>query len=227
MNWDLWFQVGLLVASIVFIVVMTAHFKLHAFLALLLAALGFGLFSGMAPLDVVTSINTGFGGTLGSIGIVILAGTIIGIFLERSGGAQTLAESAIRLTGEKNVPLAMGLVGYVVSLPVFCDSGFVLISPLNKALSRRAGMTVASGAIALSLGLYATHTMVPPTPGPVAAAGIVHASLGLVIGWGLLVAFFAMLVGWLFAILYASRVYIAPDQNSPAEEAAQGTGNRP
>ncbi len=220
MGIEAFYQIGLLLASIVFIVVATAKFKLHPFLALILAALGYGLLSGMKPVEVVTAINGGFGSTIGSIGIVILAGTIIGIFLEKSGGAQTLADNAIRLTGEKNVPLAMGLVGYVVSMPVFCDSGFVLISPLNKALSRRAGVTVASGAIALSLGLYATHTMVPPTPGPVGAAGIIGANLGLVIGWGMLVAFFAMLAGWLFAVLYASRIYIDPGHNVTPDPAA-------
>lgn len=213
------YQIALLVLSILFIVITTAKFKLHPFLALILAALGYGLLTGMKPVEVVTSINAGFGGTIGAIGIVILAGTIIGVFLEKSGGAQTLADSAIRLTGEKNVPLAMGLVGYVVSMPVFCDSGFVLISPLNKALSRRAGITVASGAVALSLGLYATHTMVPPTPGPVAATGIVGANLGLVIGLGLAVAFVAMLAGWLFAVTYAARVYIDPGQPATGPEA--------
>lgn len=203
-------QIILLVAAILFIVLATVKLKLHPFLALLLAAFGYGIFSGMPLLSVVKSVNEGFGNTIGAIGIVILAGTIIGIFLEKTGGAHTLAEKTIKVTGEKNVPLAMGIVGYIVSLPVFCDSGFVIISALNKALSRKAGITLASGAIALSLGLYATHTMVPPTPGPVAAAGILKADLGLVIAWGCLVAAFAMFAGWLFAVLYASKTWIDP-----------------
>eukprot|EP00831_Metopus_contortus_P038763 TRINITY_DN30421_c0_g1_i1.p1 TRINITY_DN30421_c0_g1~~TRINITY_DN30421_c0_g1_i1.p1 ORF type:complete len:169 (+),score=30.74 TRINITY_DN30421_c0_g1_i1:168-674(+) len=99
----------------------------------------------------------------------------------------------------------------IVSLPVFCDSGFVILSPLNKALSKRSKITLATGAIALSLGLYATHTMVPPTPGPVAAAGILGADLGLVILWGIVVSLVALIGGWLFAVLVASRVYIDPD----------------
>ena len=171
----------LLLLAIVFIVLATTKLKMHPFLALILAALGYGMISGMEPIEVVETINKGFGGTIGYIGIVILAGTIIGTFLERSGAARSLAEAVLRLTGRKNVPLTMGAVGYVVSMPVFCDSAYVLLSPLNKALSKRVGIGVAAGAVALALGLYATHTMVPPTPGPIAAAGILEADLGSVI----------------------------------------------
>lgn len=204
----------LLVFSIAFIVLATTRLQLHPFLALLITAFGFGILSGMPLQDVVKSVNDGFGGTIGYIGIVILAGSIIGTFLEKSGGAYRLATSTLRLTGEKNVPLAMGCVGYVVSIPVFCDSGFVLLSSLMKALARKAGITLAASAIALSLGLYATHTMVPPTPGPVAAAGIVGADLGLTILWGLLVSLFALIAGWLFATQVAARVYIPADSHA-------------
>ena len=212
-----------LVLVIVFIIVATSVLRLHPFLSLLAAAFGFGLLTGM-PLDtIIEAVNTGFGGTIGYIGIVILAGTIIGKFLEQSGGALRLAEAALHLTGRKNVPAAMGLVGYVVSMPVFCDSGFVILSPLNKALAHRARITLASGAIALSLGLYATHTMVPPTPGPIAAAGIIGADLGLVILWGMAVAIVALVAGWLFAVTYASRFDIPaykPGEEPEAERLA-------
>jgi GntP family gluconate:H+ symporter len=102
-------------------------------------------------------------------------------------------------------------VGYVISIPVFCDSGFVLLSPLNAALARRAKLPLAACAAALSLGLYATHTMVPPTPGPLAAAGILEADVGLVIIWGLIVSAVAALAGWLFAVKIASKVTLAGD----------------
>ena len=204
----------LLGLSVVFIVLTTTRLKLHPFLALLLAALSFGLLAGMAPTDVVASINAGFGGVIGYIGIVILAGSIIGIFLEKSGGAISLAERALKITGPKQVPLAMTVIGYVVSMPVFCDSGFILLSPLNKALAKRTKQSVAAGAIALSLGLYATHTMVPPTPGPVAAAGMLGADLGLVILCGLIVSAIAALAGWLFAITVAARVAVEEDAHA-------------
>jgi GntP family gluconate:H+ symporter len=159
---------------------------------------------------VVESVRTGFGGTIGYIGIVIVAGTIIGEFLERSGGAFAIAERALRVTGERQVPLAMSIVGFIVSIPVFCDSGFVILSPLNKGLSKKAGISLAGSAIALSLGLYASHTMVPPTPGPIAAAGILNVDVGQVILWGILVSIPTVFVGWLFAIRVASRTWIEP-----------------
>jgi len=192
----------LLGLAIAFIILTTVRWKLHPFLALLLAAFGYGILSGkMSLADVVASVNTGFGNTVGAIGIVILAGSIIGTFLEKSGGAFALAERTVGLVGQKNVPLAMGIIGYIVSIPVFCDSGFVILAPLARAMSRRAGLPLAAGAIALSLGLYATHTMVPPTPGPIAAAGLLQADLGLVILWGLLVSAVALAAGWLFALI--------------------------
>lgn len=223
------FAILCLVLSIVFIVVATAKWKMHPFLALLLASFLFGIITGL-PLDqLVNAVNEGFGGTLKSIGIVIICGTIIGTFLEKTGGAQSLADGALKITGKKNVPLAMGIVGYIVSMPVFCDSGFVILSPLNKALSKTAKISLAGGAIALSLGLYATHTMVPPTPGPVAAAGILGADLGYVIGIGALVSVVALLASWLFAILVAAKTYIDPEDDMLAEQPEEATpaGKRP
>lgn len=205
----------LLVLSVIFIILATTRLKLHPFLALLIAAIGYGLLCRKMSLeDVITSVNTGFGGTIGYIGIVILAGSVIGTFLEKSGGALKLAEGMLKLVGQRNVPLAMSITGYIVSIPVFCDSGFVILAPLVKALSRRSRMSLSAGAVALSLGLYATHTMVPPTPGPIAAAGLLEADLGLVIIWGTLISLIALAAGWLFAVKFAVRVYINPESGS-------------
>jgi gluconate:H+ symporter, GntP family len=199
----------LLVLIVVFIVVATTRWKLHPFLALLLAAFGYGILCRkMALAQVVESVNQGFGDTIGYIGIVILAGSVIGAFLEKSGGALQLARSMLNRMGRKNVPAAMSLIGYLVSIPVFCDSGFVILSPLAKSLARKAGISLAACVVALSLGLYATHTMVPPTPGPVAAANLLQADLGLVILWGALVSAIALAAGWFFAVKFASRVDI-------------------
>lgn len=198
----------LLAASIALIVILTTQLRLHPFAALLLAAFFFGTLAGMSPQDIVTAINTGFGETIGSIGIVIVAGTIIGTFLHHSGAARVLASACVRLAGPNRVPVAMGAVGYVVSMPVFCDSGFVLLSPINRALAAKAGVSLAACAVALSLGLYATHTMVPPTPGPVAAAGIIGADLGIVIGIGALISIIALCAGIFFAYRYASRIQL-------------------
>lgn len=205
----------LLLLTIVFIIVATTKLKLHPFLALLIAAFAYGLLCGkMSPQEVIESINAGFGGTIGYIGIVILAGSVIGTFLEKSGGAVRLAQRILQLVGHKNVPLAMGIIGYIVSIPVFCDAGFVILWPLAKSLSASTKTSLAATAIALSLGLYATHTMVPPTPGPVAAAGILKADLGLVILWGLFVGIVALAAAWVFSIKSAARVDIKAESES-------------
>lgn len=216
-----------LLIAIAWIVISTAKLKLHPFLALITAAFGYALCSGMPLSDIVKSVNNGFGNTVGSIGIVIVAGCIIGTFLEESGGAYILARSVMRLVGEKRVPLAMLILGYFISIPVYADSGFVILTPLNKALSKKAKITMASSAIGLSLGLTITHCLVPPTPGPIAAAGIMGADLGLVILTGLAVSAFAFLTAWLFITKYASKTYIDPNPNESENDAVEKVKNAP
>ena len=208
----------LLLLAVAFIVVSTTRLHLHPFLALIFAAILFGLLSGM-PLDTVaTAIQTGFGNTLGSVGILIIAGTIIGVFLEKSGGAFALAERVLKLIGQKNVATAMSLIGWVVAIPVFSDSGFVILTPLNRALTKKAGLSLAGTAVALGLGLSAAHALVPPTPGPIAAAGILEADLGTVIGLAVPVSLFALFFGWLWATRVAARTYIDPTPEVDQEE---------
>ena len=139
----------LLFISIAFIIFTTSKLKWHPFFSLLIAAFGYGGLSGTLSLEeVVKSVNSGFGNTIGFIGIVILAGSIIGKFLEKSGGAFTLAGSTLKIVGKKNVPLALSIIGYIVSIPVFCDSGFIIIAPFARAL-----VVVALGAG----GMIASH----------------------------------------------------------------------
>lgn len=201
----------LLLLAVVFIVYSTTKLNLHPFLALLIAAILYGLCSGMSFDTITQSINEGFGKTLGSIGLVIIIGVIIGTFLEKSGGAYTLAQSVLKLTGKKNVPIGMALMGYIVSIPVFCDSGFIILTPLNKALTKSIKKSLSITAIALGLGLLASHAMVPPTPGPIAVAGIVNADLGLVIFWGLIVSLLSLVPIIIFATRIASKTYIDPN----------------
>jgi GntP family gluconate:H+ symporter len=209
----------LLFISVAFIIVTTAKLKWHPFFSLLLTAFGYGGLSGTMSLEeVVKSINSGFGNTIGFIGIVILAGSVIGKFLERSGGAYALAVSALKIVGKKNVPLALSIIGCIVSIPVFCDSGFIILAPLAKALTRQVKISFAIGAMALSLGLIVTHSIIPPTPGPVGAAGILNADLGLVILLGLPVSIAGLFAGWLFSIKVASKTRIDPFPGPVAAE---------
>ncbi|MEW9672418.1 GntP family permease [Ammoniphilus sp. 3BR4] len=221
---------AVLAAGVVLVVLATAKLKLHPFLSLLLGAFFIGIASGM-PLDkVVESVNTGFGGLMGSIGIVIVAGTIIGTVLEKSGAALRMAEVVLRVVGPKRPQLAMSLIGYIVSIPVFCDSGFVILNSLKKALAKRAKVAIASMSVALATGLYATHTLVPPTPGPIAAAGNIGASdfLGTIIVVGLLIAIPAVLVGYLWATKVASKIEVPDDhENFDYEEIVKSFGVLP
>src|SRR3972149_948191 len=200
-----------LLLSVVLIILLTAKLKIHPFIALFIVAIFYGLFAGMPLNEIVTSVNQGFGDTLGKIGLLIVLGVIIGSFLENSGGAYAMAEKVLKIIGKKRVPTARGIIGYIVSIPVFADSGFLLLSPLNKSLSKKAKISLAGSAVALGLGLTATHTLVPPTPGPVAATGILNADLGLVIFWGMIISALALSAGIFFAAKYASRTYIEPD----------------
>ena len=217
----------LLVIAIVFIVVSTTRFKLHPFLALIIAAIGYGLCSGMPLGSIIQSVNNGFGSTVSSIGIVIVVGCIIGTFLEESGGAYVMARSVLGVVGEKRVPLAMLLLGYVISIPVYADSGFVILTPLNRAMSKKAGITLASSACALGLGLTITHCLVPPTPGPIAAAGIMDADLGLVILTGIAASILPVLIAWLFVTKWASRTYIDPAPEESDEDIVEKVKHAP
>lgn len=200
----------LLIIVITAIIIATTKFKLHPFLTLLLAGIVMGLVAGLNVNDILAKLTEGFGSTLKSIGIVIACGTVIGTFLEKSGGAQTMASNVLKLVGEKRSPLAMTITGYIVSIPVFCDSGFVILSALNKALSKKTEISLAVLAIALATGLYTTHVFVPPTPGPLAAAATIGADIGLIILLGLIVSVPTAGVGLLWAHFYCRRFKIIP-----------------
>ena len=208
----------ILAVAIVMIVLLISRFKVHAFLALLAASFFVGFAAGMNPIDVTKTIMKGFGGTVERIGIVIIAGTIIGVFLEQTGAALTMAETVLKWVGAKRPALAMSIIGYITSIPVFCDSGFVILSALNKSLSKKSGVSMAVMATALSTGLYATHTLVPPTPGPIAAANNLHADLGMVIFIGLIVAIPVTIAGYLWATKFASQYEVIAETSVSYEE---------
>ncbi|AOW21844.1 GntP family permease [Urechidicola croceus] len=210
-----------LLISVLLIIFLTSRLKVHPFVALLLVAIFYGVVSGMPLNQIIKSVNEGFGKTLGGIGMIIILGVIIGAFLENSGGAYTLAEKVLKFTGKKKIPFAMGIIGWFVSIPVFADSGFMLLAPLNKSLSKKAGISLSGTAIALALGLTAAHTMVPPTPGPIAAAHYLNADLGLVMLFGIPISLFALMMGLIFAKKIVSKTYIDPDPEITEEEIIQ------
>ena len=200
----------ILVLVIVFIVFSTAKLKIHPFLTLLLASFITAFAYGIPSADIAKIITSGFGSILGYIGLVIALGTIIGTILEKTGAAITMADVIIKKLGNRFPTLTMSIIGYLVSIPVFCDSGFVILNSLKQSMANRAKISSVSMSIALATGLYASHTFVPPTPGPIAAAGNLglESNLGLVIVVGLFVAAFAALSGLLWANRFAD---VQPD----------------
>lgn len=187
----------ILLMIVLFIVVATAHFKLNPFLTLLCAAFIAAFAYGLPLRDIESTIRGGFGNIMGNIGLVIVLGTLIGVILERSGAAITMARSIISLLGERFPLLTMSLVGYMVAIPVFCDSGFVILNSLKRSLACSLKTSPVAMSVALSTGLFATHTLVPPTPGPIAAAGNLGmgGNLGLVMVAGLVFALLLLPAG--------------------------------
>lgn len=176
---------GALLVAIALVVVVVLFTRLDAFVGLLLGAIAVGAVAGAPMDDTLTLMTTGFGNTLGNIGIVIGLGVMIGKILEKSGGADALAQAFLRIFGRGREDWAMVTTGTAVSVPVFCDSGYVIMHPLSRSLARRSGRSFVTLALALGAGMTITHHLVPPTPGPLGAAGILGADLGGLILAGL------------------------------------------
>jgi GntP family gluconate:H+ symporter len=196
-----------LLAALAFIIYGTSKLKWPAFLVLLLASLFLALATGVDPQEIGSLLSEGFGKTVKSIGLLIVFGSIIGVALEQSGATKKIAVAMLSRLSFLPLPYTVAIIGYLVSIPVFCDSAFVILSSLNKRLSQKSGIPLLALTIALSTGLFATHVLIPPTPGPLAAAANLELNdLGLLIIMGGSVAFLLMLVGAAFAQRVSKRV---------------------
>ncbi|WP_024292018.1 GntP family permease [Lacrimispora indolis] len=200
MPMELVFLIGIAVLLILCIKV-----KANAFVALLVTGLIIGVLSGMSGSDTVEALTTGFSGTVKSIGIIIIFGIMLGNYLDAAKGTNRMALDAIRLVGQKRAGLAMAITGYIVSIPVFSDAAFVILTPLVKAINKKTRIPLAILAVSLSSGLLATHVYVPPTPGPLAAAGLLGIDIGEAILYGAFAAVFMTAFGWIFAELYFKK----------------------
>ena len=210
-----------LIAGIATIVVIVLATRLDAFIALLTAAVVTGIVAGQDLLSLVDAITTGFGNTLASIGIVIGLGVGIGKILEVSGAADSLARAFLSAFGKGREPWAMGTVGSLVSIPVFCDSGYVIMNPLARSIARVKRGGYVTLALALGCGMTLTHHMVPPTPGPLAATGILGADIGSVILTGLIFTVILLPV----IVIYARWIgpKLEPVLNSAVKRDVYGT----
>ena len=198
------------IIGLVVLLFLAIKLRISAFVALLVGAVTIGLLSGMDGVAVVKGITSGFGSTLTSIGIIIIFGVMLGKYLEDSGAARRLAVDCVRMLGQKKSPFAMSIAGYLISIPVFSDVGYVILAPLAKAISNKSGVAFAALAVSLAAGLLATHVYVPPTPGPLAVAGLLKIDIGRAIAYGSFAAIFMTLFGWIWAMVYIAKKHPEP-----------------
>ncbi len=213
------------VISIIVMIFAISKFKVHPFLAIMGVALLLAIIVGIPLVDIAatdtvpakqgiaTIIGAGFSGTFSSIGIVIILGALVGTLLERTGAAIKLADMVVHLVGKKRPELAIMIMGWIVSIPVFCDSGFVILDPIRKALRRRTQASSVAMTVALSAGLYASHVLIPPTPGPIAAAGSAGLAdnLILVMGMGALISIPALIAAYFYAMYIGKKIKTPED----------------
>ncbi len=207
-----------LLIGIVILVLLILKTKVHAFLGLIIAAVIIGLIGGMDPVQIPTSIINGFGGTLGSIGIIIGFGVMMGQIFDKTGAAERMAMTFIKLFGKKHEHWAMALTGFIVSIPIFCDSGFVVVSPIAKAISKKTRRSIVAIAGPLAVGLVITHSLVPPTPGPLGVAGTFGVDVGQFILLGIVIALPMAIISTLYCQWLGKRLYQIPADNDEGWE---------
>ena len=200
------FSILTILISILIIIIGTSYFKIHPFLALLFATLILSFFNGFNPAQIISFITSGFGKIIQNIGLLILFGTIIGASMEKTNATISIANGIINSLKKLPLPFAVSFIGYIVSIPVFCDAAFVILSQLNKTLSNKSKTPLIGLTVALSTGLFAPHVLVPPTPGPLAAAANLKLdNIFLLIIIGAFVAFILVLVGAFYANYLANK----------------------
>lgn len=207
------------ILAVILMIVAISKWKIHPFLSIMGISLILALLAIKDITTIPSTIGAGFSGTFTSIGIVIILGALVGLLLEKTGAALKMADCVVRLVGKNHPEAAMLIMGWIVSIPVFCDSGFVVLNPIRKALVQRTKKSSVACTVALSMGLYISHCFIPPTPGPIAAANTLFGGLGegtevnllLVMGIGALCSILPMIAGYIFAIIIGKKVKAADE----------------
>ena len=202
------------VIAIILMIVAISKWKIHPFLSIMGVSLLLAIVAGLDLTQIPTIIGQGFSGTFTSIGIVIILGALVGILLEKTGAALKMADCVVKLVGKNHPEAAMIIMGWIVSIPVFCDSGFVILNPIRKSLVQRTRKSSVACTVALSMGLYISHCFIPPTPGPIAAANTLFGidglntdvNLLLVMGMGALCSILPLIAGYIFALIIGKKV---------------------
>lgn len=213
-----------LLGGIAAIVILTTFLRVHAFFALLIASFIVGLGVLLPVETVMNAVKEGFGNIMRSLGLIIVLGTTLGVILEHTGATKVMAAFILRRVGDRRAPLAMSLTGFIVGLPIFCDSGYIVLSGVNNSLAKRTGIPMAVMAGSLATGLYAVHCLLPPHPGAAAAAGIIGADFGKLMLFGILIAIPAMITGYAWVRFAGKNLH---SQTNNKEEIRPETGNYP
>ena len=217
MSEEMRMAIGLIIGLIALVVLITMT-KIHVFLAVILCSIFIGLFGGMSQSDVVDAITSGFGKSLSSIGIIIGFGVMLGKLLEISGATKVMADTFIRLFGKNHEEEALAISGFVTSLSIFCTSGFIILAPLMKALSKKTKKSVVALGIALAGGLVASHSLVPPAAGPIGVAGILNVNIGEFMLYGTIISIPILIVSLIYGKYLGKHIYQIPDGDSWTRE---------
>lgn len=196
----------IILLTLVLIFLAIIKYDIHPFLALFVGAILYGLLMQMPTELILKSISDGFGGVMGSVGLLILLGVILGTFLEKTGGAIVIADRILKWIGEKYVNLSIMLSGWILSIPVFGDSTIIMMNPIAKSLAVKGNISYAATIVALSLGAMASHSLIPPTPGPIATAGILEADLGQVIFFGMIISLITLVPLYIFVNNFVTKI---------------------
>jgi GntP family gluconate:H+ symporter len=189
------FTLTLVIISIIAIIILTSKLKLNSFISLFVVSV-FLAFATIPADTIISTIKEGFGNTMGSIGFLVILGAMIGVILDKTGGMVSIANYILSKTGQHNAPAALGITGFVTGVPIFCDSGYVILSGLVRSFSAKTRIAMPFMATVLATSLYSVHCLIPPHPGALAGAGILQANVGNLI-----------LVGIIFAIPGALTAY--------------------
>lgn len=201
-----------LIIGIAVIVVLTVKFRVHAFFALMIACFVTGIGVQMQVPVILNAMKDGFGNIMRSLGFIIVLGTTLGVLLEHTGSTKVMASFILKKTGERNAALAMSITGFIVGLPIFCDSGYIVLSGLNKSLAKRTGISIAITSTSLATGLYAIHCLIPPHPGAAAATGVIGVDIGKMMIVGIAVTLPAMLTGYFWAKRAGKKIFIKVEE---------------
>ena len=205
------FQLAMLLLVLILLILAVSKWKWHPFIALLVAALSLGLLLGMGGKQTVDAVLTGFGNTMKWIAIVVILGAFIGEVLRDTGGALRISNAVVKKTGPDRLPWAMGITGYLVSIPVFVDVAYIVLQPVTEALALRSKKPVLVIGLALTAGLTVSHTLIPPTPGPLFVASQLDLNLGNMLLVNGITGIFAMIGGIIWASHFCKNSWLPYD----------------